>query len=365
MDEICKKEKIKVEAAALSRLGRAAAGSMRDGLSLLDQAIAFGDEKLADDDVAEMLGSMDHHRIIDLIEGLVNGDGSELLERVRSLDELVPDYETVLDELATALQRIAVIQLAGVDAVEEEEEDVEALQKFAEATDPAFIQLLYQIAITSRRDLSLAPDSRLGFEMAMLRMIAFRPAGAEPAATGGAVSKSQATSQPGHGKQPVKRPAKQPGRGTGKPATSTVSSGGAGPVSADAIDDWPGFADSLALEGAARQLAENTALELASPFELRLSIQRQNEHLLTDKLKSRLVMAIQDRVGEGVRVHVEVVEKATKTVAARTAKQTAKTLQETKRAIQEDPNVRDLVDMFGAEVISESIRPGTRSASRE
>jgi DNA polymerase-3 subunit gamma/tau len=87
--------------------------------------------------------------------------------------------------------------------------------------------------------------------------------------------------------------------------------------------------------------------------------------LLTDKLKSRLVMAIQDRVGEGVRVHVEVVEKATKTVAARTAKQTAKTLQETKRAIQEDPNVRDLVDMFGAEVISESIRPGTRSASRE
>jgi DNA polymerase-3 subunit gamma/tau len=365
MGEICKAEKLKVEATALARLGRAAAGSMRDGLSLLDQAIAFGDEKLADADVAEMLGSMDHHRIVDLIEGLVNGDGADLLGRVRSLDELVPDYETVLDELATALQRIAVIQLAGVDAIEEEEEDVEALQKFAEATDPAFIQLLYQIAVTSRRDLSLAPDSRLGFEMAMLRMVAFRPAGAESAATGGAVSKPHSTSQPGHGKQSSKQPSKQPGKGTGKPASSAASSEVAGPVSADAIDDWPGFADSLAIEGAARQLAENTALELASPFELQLSIQRQNEHLLTDKLKSRLVMAIQERVGEGVRVHIEVVEKATKTVAARTAKQTAKTLQETKRAIQEDPNVRDLVDVFGAEVISESVRPGSRSASRE
>ena len=119
MDKICSAEKLDAEASALKRIGRAAAGSMRDGLSLLDHALAYGAERLTDADVAEMLGSMDRYRIVALLDLLVAGNGADLIAAIHDLDELVPDYAIVLDEIATTLQRIAVIQVAGADAVED------------------------------------------------------------------------------------------------------------------------------------------------------------------------------------------------------------------------------------------------------
>jgi DNA polymerase-3 subunit gamma/tau len=165
MSMICAAEDLDAETAALRRLAHAASGSMRDALSLLDQGLAYGADQLLDADMAEMLGSMDRHRIIDLLRGLAEGDGGQLLARIRDLDELVPDYEIVLDEIATALQRMAVIQLAGAEALEDEDE-LEALQDLATQIAPEQLQLFYQIAVTSRRDLGLAPDPRIGFEMA-------------------------------------------------------------------------------------------------------------------------------------------------------------------------------------------------------
>jgi len=183
MTEICTAEQLEAEPAALNRLGRAAAGSMRDGLSLLDQALAYGAERLTDADVAEMLGSMDRYRIIALLDVLVAGNGADLIAAIRDLDEFVPDYEIVLDEIATALQRIAVIQVAGADVVEEEDE-LESLVRLAGDIQMERVQLFYQIAVTSRRDLELAPDPRIGFEMALLRMLAFCPLGNDAGTSG-------------------------------------------------------------------------------------------------------------------------------------------------------------------------------------
>jgi DNA polymerase-3 subunit gamma/tau len=354
MTDICAAEKLQADTGALARLGRAATGSMRDGLSLLDQAIAFGDGQISDADAAEMLGSMDQHRIVELLDGVIQGDGAELLRRIRSLDELVPDYERVMDEMATVLQRIAVIQVAGVEALEEED-DLEALVRLAAEVNPEFIQLLYQISVTGRRDLSLAPDNRLGFEMAMLRMLTFRPQ----------VTDSANSTNPGPAsKRPVaekrtQSPAAGPSRSKKKKSSAPApAEARAGPVSADEIDDWLAFIAELPLEGAARQLAENTALEEGSPFELRLSIERRNEHLLTEQLKERMVSAVQERVGEGVNLRFTLRDATIETVAARSAEQAEKKLEDTEKAIQQDPTVQDLVDVFGAEIVPDSVRPG-------
>jgi len=353
MSLICQAEDLDAEPAALQRLARAASGSMRDALSLLDQALAYGADKLLDPDVAAMLGSMDRHRIIDLLRGLAEGDGRQLLAKIGDLDELVPDYEIVLDEMATALQRIAVIQLAGPEAVEDEDE-LEALQSLAAQIEPQQLQLFYQIAVTSRRDLGLAPDPRIGFEMAMLRMLAFQPD--ESAANPSRRSQQQAPHRAsGGGKKaatPADKAAKQP------TAVETFAS-------PEDLHDWPGFVVSLGLEGAARQLAENSALESSSPFDLRLNLDRRNEHLLTDKLRNRLVEAVQTRIGSRVNVHFRITDEVGATAADQAADQTETNQRRAQEAIDNDREVKELIDMFGGEVVPESIQPVESESKRD
>jgi len=388
MEKICAAEQLEVEAAALKRLGRAAAGSMRDGLSLLDQALAYGAERLADSDVAEMLGSMDRHRIIALLDLLATGHGADLIAAIRDLDELVPDYEVVLDEIATALQRIAVIQVAGVGAVEDEDE-LDSLVRLAEEVGAERVQLLYQIAVTSRRDLALAPDSRIGFEMALLRMLAFRPAGngtgsvarspASPAArpvspqTGKAGRPSRpvagpASVRPPPGSEPAVRPP-QDSLPTAAQAPSAIPASHPGadpePVSVEQMNDWPDFIAGLSLDGAARQLAVHSALEACSPFEIRLCIERRNEHLLTDKLKGRLSAAIQQHVGSAITVQFRLTDQALETAAARTVDHSEQAMRRAHQAIENDPDVQQLVDVLDAKIVPNSIQPVDGESSGE
>jgi DNA polymerase-3 subunit gamma/tau len=345
MSMICEAEDLDAEAAALKRLARAASGSMRDALSLLDQALAYGADKLLDPDVAAMLGSMDRHRIIDLLRGLADGDGSRLLAKIHDLDELVPDYEIVLDELATALQRIAVIQLAGAEALEDEDE-LESLQDLATQIGPEQLQLFYQIAVTSRRDLGLAPDPRIGFEMAMLRMLAFQPVESTPIPVARAGREKPRRVASGEKKAP---PPIDAGVQQREISTEIASS--------EDLLDWPGFVTGLALDGAARQLAENSALESSSPFDLRLGLERRNEHLLTDKLKHRLVEAVQARMGSGINVHFRLTDEVGPTAAAKVADQAKKKLRQAHEIIDNNQEIKELVDMFGGEVVADSIQP--------
>jgi DNA polymerase-3 subunit gamma/tau len=125
------------------------------------------------------------------------------------------------------------------------------------------------------------------------------------------------------------------------------------------------FVSGLNIDGAARQLAENSALESGSPFELRLSIQRSNEHLLTDKLKRRLTLAVQEKIGGGVNVHYAVSDKTGETAAARVADEVKRNLEQAKDVIEQDPKVRDLVDVFGGEIVPESIQPGRSKANEK
>ncbi len=171
---ISEAEKVEFEPAALRAIARGAEGSMRDALSLLDQVLAFGGGRALESEVRALLGTLDRRHVEAILEALAAKDGAALMTCVQQLDERAPDYDQALGELAAAIQRMALLQ-AIPDLRGEDEEQDQALAALAGRFTPEDLQLLYQIAIMTRRDLDFAPDARGGFEMALLRMLAFRP----------------------------------------------------------------------------------------------------------------------------------------------------------------------------------------------
>ncbi|MFT4256873.1 MAG: DNA polymerase III subunit gamma/tau [Pseudoxanthomonas sp.] len=182
IDKILKAEQIDADAGAVRQIAKAADGSLRDGLSLLDQAIAYAGGKLDDATVAAMLGTVDRTQVGAMLDALADGNGAKLLEIVAKLADFSPDWAAVLDAVAEALHRIQVKQLVPEVAIEGEGIDAGA---FAARLRPEVVQLWYQMALGGRRDLPLAPSARAGFEMSVLRMLAFRPTQAADAAPGG------------------------------------------------------------------------------------------------------------------------------------------------------------------------------------
>nr|WP_101119996.1 DNA polymerase III subunit gamma/tau [Neisseria meningitidis] len=167
-------EKIAYEPAALQLLGRAAAGSMRDALSLLDQAIALGSGKVAENDVRQMIGAVDKQYLYELLTGIINQDGAALTAKAQEMAACAVGFDNALGELAILLQHLALIQ-AVPNALAHDDPDSDILHRLAQTISGEQIQLYYQIAVHGKRDLSLAPDEYAGFMMTLLRMLAFAP----------------------------------------------------------------------------------------------------------------------------------------------------------------------------------------------
>lgn len=176
LQNILQQEGVSFEEAALWLLGRAADGSMRDALSLTDQAVAFGQGQLTASQVAEMLGVLDHRHVMDLIQALVAQDAGRLLQVVAGLAEQAPDFAAVLQDLSSLLHRLTLAQVVP-EALPADTQQRETLLELAAQATAEEVQLFYQLAIEGRRDLALAPDPRTGLEMTLLRMLAFRPLG--------------------------------------------------------------------------------------------------------------------------------------------------------------------------------------------
>ncbi len=343
LTSICASEGVSAEAGALQRLARAAAGSVRDALSLLDQALAFGNGAVRDREVAEMLGSLDRQRLTGLLEALVQGDAPGLMDQVSQLDELVPDYEDVLAGLAGLLQKIAVIQLAGADAVEVDD-DKELLTRLAAQMPAETVQLMYQIAVLGRRDLYLAPDPRTGFEMTLLRVLAFDQLESPAAAVSTA-------------------PAMSPGAKAAAPIPKSPPAPTSSGVVGGEISDWPAFVATLDLDAAARQLAANCALAAQSPTELRLSIEGRNAHLLTESLKVRVTAAVHSALGDSRKLNFVLDKGVSDTAAARQARSEDEQQRKAREAIAADSNVQAMGELFGAEVVAGSVRPSPPASS--
>ncbi len=179
---ILEQEQIPFASEALTLIAHAADGSMRDALSLLDQAIAFGGGQVQESETRSMLGTIDRHHITTLLQALASQDGVALMDSVAQLSAQAPDYQAVCGEIISTLQRIAMLQMIP-NALDSEELNTTELASLGQQMTPEEVQLYYQIALHMRRDLPLAPDARGGLEMGLLRMLAFNPVTEEPSPT--------------------------------------------------------------------------------------------------------------------------------------------------------------------------------------
>lgn len=353
---ILDQEGIDHDPASLRLIAAAADGSLRDALSLLDQAIAFGGGALRRDEVAAMLGTIDRRQVLRLLERLVEGDGRGLLEAVASLDESAPDHGEVLADLLTLLQRIAIRQ-ALPDLGDEDPDFGDAVADLAGRLSPEACQLFYQIALLGRRDLPLAPDPRAGLEMVLLRMLAFQPEAAEPvpdasSSTAGTTGRT-AVAPGGVEAAPVQAgPSPAP---TGRLPNATETQAPA-PV-ADARD-WPALIEAMGLAGLVRELAGNCVLRSIGEQRVELVLAAQYKQLRSPNVEARLEQQLREHFGRPLRLVLKVEDLGDQEtpVAARSREQEER-LRAAAEAIDSDPNVQALRQAFDAEVDASSIRP--------
>jgi DNA polymerase-3 subunit gamma/tau len=338
LTEIAQAEKIDYEQDALRQLAKAAQGSMRDALSLLDQVIAFGGNRVSAQDTRAMLGTIEQTHVVELLDALAARDPKSMLKRVAELDERVPDYQSVLAEMAALWQRIALFQSVP-DLQLEEDEDADALRRLAQSFSPEDAQLNYQIALIGRRDLELAPDARGGFEMILLRMLAFQPAregsGESIPVSTVPVRSRAATSQA----QPVP---------VTKASNATSSN-----------SDWIALVAQLNLQGPAGQLAAHCSWLAKDANRVRLLLDESGEPFRRPALEDKLAQALSAHYGAGIKLEIEVGVRALtiETPARRQQIQAQDRLEAARAAIETDPNVQAMRDIFGATVQPESIKP--------
>lgn len=347
-------ESIEAEGSAIVRIARAADGSMRDGLSLLDQAIAFGGGSLKDNDVASMLGSIDHVHIAAIIDALVRSDASALLEIVNELVLQSRNLESVLDELAESMHRIALIHMAP-DFRDPERADWDSLMERAAQISPEDAQLYYQIAVTGCRDLGLAPDPRTGLEMTLLRMLAFKPA---DAASGTAIPEKKppvATSETASGSNKAAQAARAAFdvMHQAKPTSKTPSQA----AETEPEQDWPALQDSLDLSGATREFARNLQLESADEKRWRFLVPDTLKHLGSKSVIQNLQSALSSRLGHTVMLDLHTASEPVESVATVTDRAEVNRMSEAERAIDDDPTVQEIKEKFGAKIIPDSIQP--------
>jgi len=354
-------ESVPFEPGALSQIGRAAAGSMRDALSLLDQAIAYGGGRVDETPVREMLGVVDRRDLQRLVDALIAGDGPALVALADDMLANNAPFERTLLDLAALLQRIALRQVGVVV----DDDEPEPMQRYAAAVAPADLQVWYQIAIHGVGDLPLAPDVHAGFTMTLLRLLAFRPdAAAAPRA--GSHARAGAPARPA-GPAPAVAP--PPARAAALPEAAAAAAGTRSSVApgapigvpapgvAPAFDgDWAALAAALPrAAGMVGQFMQQSELleHDAGHFRVRVPIKQMADAGLVGKVRD----ALGAHVGGAVRISVEVGPVQGETVAARRTQQRAAVQAEAQAAIEGDAFVQTLLTSFDGTIVPDSVQP--------
>ncbi len=361
MKVIATAEQLEFEPAALTHLARAADGSMRDGLSLLDQLIAYGGGALSEANTRAMLGTIDRGHVTRIVEALSREDGPGLLAQVAELDRDAPDYDRALADLAALLQRIAIVQIVPDAAQEDEEFDAEVLIRLSRSMTAEDVQLNYQIALAGRRDLPLAPDPRLGFEMTLLRMLAFRPdapaagptAGTAAAATGSGAARTLPTPPSA---RTVPQATVTPLAPVAAAAPGNPAPPAAAPASIDAAS-WPRIVDGASLTGMLRQFALNCVPASFERDVLTLRIDEGVDARRSRAIEDKLAQALTKYLGRAVRLVFEVSQSELATPARQRALADQDKVVRAVVAFEADPVVKGLQERFGAAVDSASVKP--------
>ncbi|HEY0197692.1 MAG TPA: DNA polymerase III subunit gamma/tau [Rhodanobacter sp.] len=368
MRHIMGAENISYEDGAIGELARAADGSLRDGLSLLDQAIAYGGGALHADDVRTMLGSVARGQVLGVLDALAAGDGERLLAECTQIASYSPDFGGVLDDLASVLHRLQLIQLIPGYRPEEGSDDDSALTALAERMTPEDVQLYYQIAISGRRDLALAPDARTGFEMAILRMLAFRPDEGAPAVraaprveTSSPVPKAPPLRPAVAAERQAEHRAAAPMPSRPEPQTSAADVPVPAPVARDAsgLPNWDALIERAGLRGPLGLLAQNAVLRERDGQTLVLALQGAHMHLAVEPMVSQMEERIGQALGERIRLRFvgNGAGASPETPAARAAQARDAAQAAAEESIEGDSLVQSLKREFGARVVPQSVKP--------
>ena len=347
LERILAEEAIEFETSAVTLVARAAEGSMRDALSLLDQAIAYGAGTVMEEETRAMLGAVDRSRVVELLDAIAAHDAPGALAIVAAVASDAADCGDVLGELVTTLHRIAVRQ-AVPSAALPDPDLAEACARLAQRLSPEDVQLYYEIGLRGRRDLALVPDPRLGLEMTVLRMLAFTPdaAGATPSSETG-------TGHAGVTTPPVP-PAASSDR-TAAPVTERTD------VHIDPASltprSWRDTAEGLGLSGLARELAMNTILVESDAGRLKLDLDPDHAALNTSRARDALHSALEARIGGPIELHIALNSPTHETPAAKRVRDEERRRQAAIRAIEEDPRIQTLCEMFDTRVDPALVQP--------
>lgn len=362
LQNILAQENIPYEATALHLIARAADGSMRDALSLTDQAIAYGGQTINESEVRAMLGAIDQSYLYQLLNALLANDGTSLIAQAKMMEERSLSFEGALNDLALLLHQIAIAQTVP-DSVAHDLPEREVLLDLAQKIPAETLQLYYQIALLGRRDIGLAPDEFAGFTMSLLRMLAFTPNDSDSQKTSNkpAVAAIASTSKPQTQSTP-----------TNKPAETEISTQTNTPSSQDSHEmlaenttqttnpsqfngNWRGLVDDMKL-GLARALSQNCELIAYDENSISLSVPEAQKHLLVPNYQEKLSSAISQYFDRKIKLNFSVGGTGN-TLSKQISQEKAHAQANAENAIEEDGFVQALINDFGASIIPNSIKP--------
>ncbi|MGR8934204.1 MAG: DNA polymerase III subunit gamma/tau [Gammaproteobacteria bacterium] len=343
MEFILNQENISYELPALQLLARAADGSMRDGLSLLDQAIVFGNGTVYTAAVGDMLGTAGPQLLSDLLRALATLDAAQVLREIDHIAALNPKFADILAQFLSHLHRIAIAQAAPQTL--QQNDDAEQLKEWANWFSAADIQLYYQIALLGQRDLEWAPEPRTGFEMTLLRMLAFRPAAAQYA------TESTANTIPSLLPKGAKANESE------KSAASHNNTATAQETTPPPPQDWGAIAAALKIGAMTRELANNCVLEELTSETCVLLLDPTHKQLLSTRTEENLRRALHDHYGKPLKVIIHTRSSPHETPATQLDRARQQRQADAEQAIACDENVQLLKEHFDARIVAGSVEP--------
>jgi DNA polymerase-3 subunit gamma/tau len=349
MERILHQEGVDFEPNGIRSLARAAEGSMRDGLSLLDQVIAHGAGRVAEADVDAMLGTVARQPVLGLLRQLAEGDAAGVLQTVSRLGEHTLNFADVLQQLLIVLHRVALAQWAPAAIMHDD--DAEEIQALATSISAEDLQLFYQIGLIGQRDLPLAPDLQSGFEMVLLRMLAFRPAGAaETVAKSADIEPRLRSNVPAGQPNSAKRhdeAAERPDPQVGWGAASTP----------EPLVNWTAIIQAMGISGMSKELASNCSLQSVDTKVCILVLDPQHAQLRTDRVEASLEKALQVYFKQPLKLVINLGTSERETPAALFQRQAQEKQKRAELLLEQDENVRALKERFDAKIIPGSIQP--------
>jgi len=345
---ICNEEKIKFEDIALAKIARAADGSLRDALSLLDQSIAYSASNLTDANITSMLGSVDKKYIHQIMISIVNNDASELIKTIDNIDQYFPNYENLLIDLAEIFQRLAVLKLTQ-EPFENNQFEYD-LSEYDNSFDSEEIQLNYQIALMGRRDLDLAPSHKVGFEMCLLRMIAFKPHSSDETDKKDQTIKSKENVFEKDPKSLVNIDSTEKNNKKTSSFKDSIS------IKSEKII-WSELVDELDINGATKTLADNCSFDRKEGDTFYLIMDKKSSSYYSKERENNLSQALSNFFKKTIVFKINAGDVKRETPNQKKMREKNEKRDEAILGLQVDPKIKEIENAFsGASLDSDSIK---------